>query len=79
MGLFNILSTLPSFGNLGEVALKHEWLCKIIGALIGFVKDVGIGIILFTLILKLLTLPLDIYSRASTKKNKYKKLFKTVE
>ena len=72
MGLFNILSTLPSFGNLGEVALKHEWLCKIIGALIGFVKDVGIGIILFTLILKLLTLPLDIYSRASTKKNSLK-------
>ena len=72
MGLFNILSTLPSFGNLGEVSLKHEWLCKIIAALIGFVKDVGIGIILFTLILKLLTLPLDIYSRASTKKNSLK-------
>ena len=72
MGLFNLLSTLPSFGNLGEVALKHEWLCKVIGALINFVKDVGIGIILFTLILKLLTLPLDIYSRASTKKNSLK-------
>lgn len=73
MGFLNILSTkLPSFGNLGEVALKHEWICKIIGALINFVGDVGIGIILFTLILKLITLPLDIYSRASTKKNSLK-------
>ncbi len=72
MGLFNLLATLPSFGNLGEVSLKHEWICKIIGALINFVGDVGIGIILFTVILKLLTLPLDIYSRASTKKNSLK-------
>ena len=72
MDLLNLLSTLPSFGNLGEVALKHEWICKIIGALINFVGDVGIGIVLFTVILKLLTLPLDIYSRASTKKNNLK-------
>lgn len=74
MGLINVLSTifLPSFSNLGEVSLKHEWICKIIGALINFVGDVGIGIILFTVILKLITLPLDIYSRASTKKNSLK-------
>ena len=74
MGLINVLSTifLPSFSNLGEVSLKHEWLCKIIGALINFVGDVGLGIILFTVILKLITLPLDIYSRASTKKNSLK-------
>ena len=74
MGLINILSVIPipSFGNLGEVSLKHEWLCKIISSLINFVGDVGLGIILFTLILKLITLPLDIYSRASTKKNSLK-------
>ena len=74
MGLINVLSTifLPSFSNLGEVSLKHEWLCKIIAALINFVGDVGLGIILFTVILKLITLPLDIYSRASTKKNSLK-------
>ena len=74
MGLINLFASisLPSFGNLGEVAVKYEWICNIIRWLIGFVGDVGLGIIVFTLILKLITLPLDIYSRASTKKNSLK-------
>lgn len=73
MGLLNLLSSifLPSFGNLGGSG-NYDWLSKVIAGLIGFVGDVGIGIILFTLILKLITLPLDIYSRASMKKNNLK-------
>ena len=73
MGLLNLLSSifLPSFGDLGGSA-SYDWLSKIIAGLIGFVGDVGVGIILFTLILKLITLPLDIYSRASMKKNNLK-------
>ncbi len=74
MGLINLLTSifLPSFGNLGDVSVKYKWICDIIGSLIGFVGDVGLGIIVFTIILKLITLPLDIYSRASTKKNSLK-------
>ena len=73
MGLLNLLSSifLPSFGNLGGSG-NYDWLSKVIAGIIDFVGDVGIGIILFTLILKLITLPLDIYSRASMKKNNLK-------
>ena len=73
MGLLNLLASisLPSFGNLGGSA-NADWLSKIIAGIIGLVGDVGIGIIVFTLILKLITLPLDIYSRASMKKNNLK-------
>lgn len=73
MGLLNLLSSifLPSFGDLGGSS-SYDWLSKIIAGIIGFVGDVGVGIILFTLILKLITLPLDIYSRASMKKNSLK-------
>lgn len=74
MGLINLLTTigLPSFGDLGEVAIKYKWICNIIEWLINFVGDVGLGIIVFTLCLKLITLPLDIFSRASMKKNNLK-------
>ena len=74
MSLINLLTSifLPSFGNLGDVSVKYKWICDIIEGLIGFVGDVGLGIIVFTLILKLITLPLDIFSRASTKKNSLK-------
>ena len=74
MSLINLLTSifLPSFGNLGDVSVKYKWICDIIESLIGFVGDVGLGIIVFTLILKLITLPLDIFSRASTKKNSLK-------
>ena len=74
MGLINLLTTigLPSFGDLGEVTIKYKWICNIIEWLINFVGDVGLGIIVFTLCLKLITLPLDIFSRASMKKNSLK-------
>ncbi|MBE5742327.1 MAG: YidC/Oxa1 family membrane protein insertase [Clostridiales bacterium] len=72
MGLLNLLISIPSIGNFGGVTVKHEWIVNIIKWIIDFAGDVGLGIILFTLILKLITLPLDIYSRASMKKNELK-------
>ncbi len=49
-----------------------NWLAKIIQFIIESFGSIGLGIIMFTLALKLLTLPLDIYSRISTKKNSLK-------
>ena len=72
MGIINLLSTVSinSFGNgFGEAALSYEWICRIIEWIVKFAGDVGLGIILFTVALKLITLPLDIFSRASMKKN----------
>ncbi|HBK02002.1 MAG TPA: hypothetical protein DDY77_03090 [Clostridiales bacterium] len=48
------------------------WLGNLIKALIEGCSSIGVGIILFTLILKAVTLPFDIYSRISTKKNALK-------
>ncbi len=48
------------------------WLGRLIKALIEGCSSIGVGIILFTLILKAVTLPFDIYSRISTKKNALK-------
>ena len=48
------------------------WIGRIIKALIEGCSSIGVGIILFTLILKAVTLPFDIYSRISTKKNALK-------
>ena len=45
---------------------------SVIKALIDSCNNIGLGIILFTVILKLLTLPLDIISRVSTRKNSLK-------
>ena len=60
-------------GSLGSLPnVKYAWLLQIIESLINAVVDVGLGIIIFTLILKLITLPLDIFSRASMKKNALK-------
>ena len=75
MGIFNLLSqvSVNSFGNgFGPADLSYEWICRIIEWIVSFAGDVGFGIILFTVLLKLITLPLDIYSRASMKKNALK-------
>ncbi len=78
MNFVNLLSTV-SFSSLTVIseevisaAVKYPLISKIITWLIGLISDVGIGIILFTVALKLITLPLDIYSRASMKKNSLK-------
>lgn len=74
--MFNVLASITgitSFGDgFGAVSLSYEWICKIISWLVSFAGDVGFGIILFTLALKLITLPLDIVSRTSMKKNSLK-------
>ena len=64
------VNLIGSLGSLPNV--KYAWLLQIIESLINAVVDVGLGIIVFTIILKLITLPLDIFSRASMKKNALK-------
>ncbi len=67
MGLFNLLETgIPVFGQTFDVSLNWignliRWLCNSVGV-------VGVGIILFSLVLKLITLPFDIYQRISMRK-----------
>ncbi len=48
--------------------IKLDWLGKVIQWLIEGVGIIAVGIILFTLILKTVTLPLDVYSRVKMKK-----------
>lgn len=49
-----------------------NWLGKIIQWIVEIVPNIGLGIVLFTLILKVITLPLDVYSKASMRKNSLK-------
>ena len=75
MGLVNILSSISvtSFGEgFGAATISYKWIYDFISWLVSFGGDLGLGIILFTLALKLVTLPLDIISRASMKKNSLK-------
>ena len=67
-----VTSIVPSIGEIANISVRYEWICNIIAAIIGFAKDVGLGIILFTVILKLITLAPDIWSRVSMKKNALK-------
>lgn len=74
MAISNLLAgvQISLIGSIGSVSYKYAWLLGVIESFIGIVADVGLGIILFTLVLKLITLPLDIFSRASMKKNALK-------
>jgi len=58
-----IFFALPDSGN---------WLVHIIAWLVKITSSVGFGVILFTLLLKLITLPFDFLSRASMRKNSLK-------
>lgn len=67
----NILLQSTSFldfavDKIGTVNLN--WIGKIIQWLIEGVGIIGLGVVLFTLILKTVVLPLDVYSRVKTKK-----------
>ena len=67
MELFNLLETgIPVFGTTYDVSLN--WIGNLIRSLCGFIGVVGVGIIAFSLILKLITLPFDIYQRISMRK-----------
>lgn len=73
MGISNLLESV-SIGFLDGVILEKigmanlNWIGKIIQWLIEGVGLVGIGVIVFTLILKTVVLPLDVFSRVKTKK-----------
>ncbi len=73
MELVNILSQIEVFvydNNLDNVSLTG--ITKLVANVIDFFSFGGyiaIGILLFSLILKIIPLPLDIYSRVATKKN----------
>jgi YidC/Oxa1 family membrane protein insertase len=72
MELFNLLSELPieAFGGTFDVSLN--WIGNLIRILITAVGSVGVGIILFSLILKVIVLPFDIYQRISMRKQNMK-------
>ena len=57
---------LPVYGQTFDVSLN--WLGNLIRLLINGVGVVGVGVILFSLALKAITLPLDIYQRVSMRK-----------
>jgi len=70
--MFNFLSVaINTYSGFG-MPFELNWIGNIIKWLIDGCGSIGLGIILFTVILKLITLPLDIISRVSTKKNSLK-------
>ena len=72
MELFNLLAgiDIPIFGQTFDVSLN--WIGKLISWLIKGVGTVGIGIIIFSLCLKIIVLPFDIYQRISMRKQNQK-------
>ena len=71
MGTFNLLELSTNYIDFAVEKISSvnlNWIGKIIQWLIEGVSVVGLGIILFTLILKTIVLPLDIYSRYKMKK-----------
>ena len=73
MGIFNLLADNISTNYIDFAvekipSISLNWIGKIIQWLIEGVSIVGLGIVLFTLILKTIVLPLDIYSRYKMKK-----------
>ncbi|MGN1235478.1 MAG: YidC/Oxa1 family membrane protein insertase, partial [Christensenellaceae bacterium] len=70
--MWNLLDQLPiSLFNPGQ-DITLNWLGSLILKLIEGVGIVGVGIIVFTLILKAITLPLDIYQKVSSRKQSLK-------
>ena len=72
MGLYNLLNSvqIAVFGGTYDVYL--DWIGQIIKFLITSVSSVGVGIILFSLVLKIVVLPFDIYQRISMRKQNIK-------
>lgn len=72
--MFNLLSASIGITTMPE--LNSPYTLNFIGIFIKWLVEslpnMGLGIIVFTLALKLVTLPLDIYSRVSMKKNNLK-------
>ncbi len=70
--MFNLLSTVIDTMPVFDNPYNLNFIGKFIQWLLESLPNMGLGIIIFTLALKLLTLPLDIYSRVSMKKNNLK-------
>ncbi len=71
MGNLNLLNLSTNFIDFGVQKMPEVdlgWIEVIIKGLIDGVGIIGLGIVLFTLILKTIVLPLDIYSRYKMKK-----------
>lgn len=65
-----LAATLPFYSRITGISLN--FIGKAIKWLIELGGNVGVGIILFTLALKIITLPLDIYSRVTMRKSSLK-------
>lgn len=63
--------SINTFGGFGKI-ISLNGIGKIVQWLIGSFGSIGVGIIVFTLALKLITLPLDIISRTTMKKSSLK-------
>ena len=72
MGLINLLSdtVISVYGGTYDVALN--WIGNLIRILISAVGSVGVGIILFSIILKVIVLPFDVYQRITMRKQNQK-------
>ncbi len=68
MNMFNLLAGIaaPVYGETFEVSLN--WIGELIKGLITLVGSVGVGIILFSIILKIIVLPFDVYQRIAMRK-----------
>ncbi|MBQ3505207.1 MAG: YidC/Oxa1 family membrane protein insertase [Clostridia bacterium] len=72
MELMNLLSgvEIAVFGQTFDISLN--WIGKLIRLIVGGVDSVGVGIILFSIALKVVVLPFDIYQRISMRKQNLK-------
>ncbi len=71
MELFNLLNkAIPVFGETFDVSLN--WIGQFIRLLVTGVGTVGVGVILFSLILKFVVLPFDVFQRISMRKQNQK-------
>ena len=80
MELLNLLSSeIVVYGQTFEISLN--WIGKLIRLLVSSVGSVGVGIILFSIALKVVVLPFDIYQRISMRKQnlKMKEWFKSMK
>ena len=72
MEIFNVLASadIGLYGTTYDIALN--WIGELIRMLIVGVGSVGIGVILFSIILKIIVLPFDVYQRIGMRKQNQK-------
>lgn len=72
MQLFNLLNgiAIPVYGETFDISLN--WIGNLIRLLITGVGSVGVGVILFSVILRVIVLPFDVYQRIAMRKQNLK-------